>query len=116
MPRATQRVPSRARRKKIIAAAAGYFGRKKNVFKLAKMAVDRARQFSYRDRRDKKGQARRLWIVRINAASRMCGLSYSRLIAALNKASIEIDRKILADLAVSDFAAFQKIAETAKAA
>ena len=116
MPRATQRVPSRARRKKIIAAAAGYFGRKKNVFKLAKMAVDRARQFSYRDRRDKKGEARRLWIVRINAASRMCGLSYSRLIAALNKASIEIDRKILADLAVSDFAAFQKIAETAKAA
>ena len=116
MPRATQRVPSRARRKKIIAAAAGYFGRKKNVFKLAKMAVDRARQFSYRDRRDKKGDARRLWIVRINAASRMCGLSYSRLIAALNKASIEIDRKILAELAVSDFAAFQKIAETAKAA
>ncbi len=116
MPRATQRVPSRARRKKIIAAAAGYFGRKKNVFKLAKMAVDRARQFSYRDRRDKKGEARRLWIVRINAASRMCGLSYSRLIAALNKASIEIDRKILAELAVSDFAAFQKIAETAKAA
>jgi len=116
MPRATQRVPSRARRKKIIAAAAGYFGRKKNVFKLAKMAVDRARQFSYRDRRDKKGEARRLWIVRINAASRMCGLSYSRLIAALNKASIEIDRKILAELAISDFAAFQKIAETAKAA
>jgi large subunit ribosomal protein L20 len=116
MPRATQRVPSRARRKKIIAAAAGYFGRKKNVFKLAKMAVDRARQYSYRDRRDKKGSARRLWIVRINAASRLCGLSYSRLIAALNKARIEIDRKILAELAVSDFAAFQKIAETAKAA
>jgi len=116
MPRATQRVPSRARRKKIIAAASGYFGRKKNVFKLAKMAVDRARQFSYRDRRDKKGQARRLWIVRINAGARLCGISYSRLIAALNKASIEIDRKILAELAVSDFAAFQKIAETAKAA
>lgn len=116
MPRATQRVPSRARRKKIITAAAGYFGRKKNVFKLAKMAVDRARQYSYRDRRDKKGSARRLWIVRINAASRLCGLSYSRLIAALNKARIEIDRKILAELAVSDFAAFQKIAETAKAA
>jgi len=116
MPRATQRVPSRARRKKIIAAAAGYFGRKKNVFKLAKMAVDRARQFSYRDRRDKKGSARRLWIVRINAGARLCGISYSRLIAALNKARIEIDRKILAELAVSDFAAFQKIAETAKAA
>lgn len=116
MPRATQRVPSRHRRKKIIAAAKGYFGRKKNVFKLAKMAVDRARQYSYRDRRDKKGSARRLWIVRINAASRLCGLSYSRLIAALNKARIEIDRKILAELAVSDFAAFQKIAETAKAA
>jgi large subunit ribosomal protein L20 len=116
MPRATQRVPSRNRRKKIIAAASGYFGRKKNVFKLAKMAVDRARQFAYRDRRDKKGQARRLWVVRINAASRQCGVSYSRLIAALNKANIGLDRKILADLAVSDFAAFQKVAEVAKAA
>jgi large subunit ribosomal protein L20 len=116
MPRATQRVPSRNRRKKIIAAASGYFGRKKNVFKLAKMAVDRARQYAYRDRRDKKGQARRLWVVRINAAARLCGISYSRLIAALVKANIDLDRKILADLAVTDFAAFQKVAEVAKAA
>jgi large subunit ribosomal protein L20 len=116
MPRATQRVPSRHRRKKIIAAASGYFGRKKNVFKLAKMAVDRARQYSYRDRRDKKGQARRLWIVRINAAARLSGLTYSKLIAQLAKANIILDRKILADLAVSDLAAFQKIAGIAKAA
>jgi large subunit ribosomal protein L20 len=116
MPRATQRVPSRNRRKKIIAAASGYFGRKKNVFKLAKMAVDRARQYAYRDRRDKKGQARRLWVVRINAAARLCGISYSRLIAALVKSNIDLDRKILADLAVTDFAAFQKVAEVAKAA
>jgi large subunit ribosomal protein L20 len=116
MPRATQRVPSRNRRKKIIAAASGYFGRKKNVFKLAKMAVDRARQYAYRDRRDKKGQARRLWVVRINAAARLSGSTYSRLIAALVKANIDLDRKILADLAVTDFAAFQKVVEVAKAA
>ncbi|MBK8804051.1 MAG: 50S ribosomal protein L20 [Fibrobacteres bacterium] len=116
MPRATQRVPSRNRRKKIIAAAAGYFGRKKNVFKLAKMAVDRARQYAYRDRRDKKGQARRLWVVRINAAARICGTTYSRLIAALLKAQIELDRKVLADLAVSDMAAFQRVVEVAKVA
>jgi large subunit ribosomal protein L20 len=116
MPRATQRVPSRNRRKKIIAAASGYFGRKKNVFKLAKMAVDRARQFAYRDRRDKRGQARRLWVVRINAAARLSGTTYSRLIAALAKTGIELDRKILAELAVSDFAAFQRVVEVAKAA
>jgi len=116
MPRATQRVPSRNRRKKIIAAASGFFGRKKNVFKLAKMAVDRARQYAYRDRRDKRGQARRLWVVRINAAARMCGTTYSRLIAALVKSEIVLDRKILAELAVSDFSAFQRVVEVAKAA
>jgi|ERR1035437_2235514 large subunit ribosomal protein L20 len=116
MPRATQRVPSRNRRKKIIAAASGYFGRKKNVFKLAKMAVDRARQYAYRDRRDKKGQARRLWVVRINAGARLCGTTYSRLIAALLKANISLDRKVLADIAVSDFAAFQRVVEVAKVA
>ena len=116
MPRATQRVPSRARRKKIIAAAAGYFGRKKNVFKLAKMAVDRARQFSYRDRRDKKGSFRRLWIARINAACRMEGLSYSRFIEGCAKAQVQVDRKMLADMAVRDPEGFKAVVAKAQAA
>lgn len=116
MPRSTPRVASRRRRKKIIAAAKGYFGRKKNVLVLAKMAVDRARQYAYRDRRDRKGQFRRLWIARINAGVRMCGMNYSRFIAGLSKANIQIDRKVLADLAVTDFDAFRKIVEIAKAA
>jgi large subunit ribosomal protein L20 len=116
MPRSAPNVATKRRHKKWIKAAKGYFGRKKNVFQLAKMAVDRARQFAYRDRRDRKGEFRRLWIVRINAGARLCGLSYSRFMAGLTKANIQLDRKVLADLALNDFATFQKIAEIVKAA
>ncbi len=116
MPRSAPNVATKRRHKKWIKAAKGYFGRKKNVFQLAKMAVDRARQFAYRDRRDRKGAFRRLWIVRINAGARLCGMTYSTFIAGLVKANIQLDRKVLADLAVNDFATFQKIAEIAKAA
>jgi large subunit ribosomal protein L20 len=116
MPRSAPNVATKRRHKKWLKAAKGYFGRKKNVFQLAKMAVDRARQFAYRDRRDRKGAFRRLWIVRINAGARLCGLTYSTFIAGLVKANIQLDRKVLADLAVNDFATFQKIAEIVKAA
>ena len=116
MPRSAPNVATKRRHKKWIKAAKGYFGRKKDVFQLAKMAVDRARQFAYRDRRDRKGAFRRLWIVRINAGARLCGMTYSTFIAGLVKANIQLDRKVLADLAVNDFATFQKIAEIAKAA
>lgn len=116
MPRSAPNVATKRRHKKWLKAAKGYFGRKKNVFQLAKMAVDRARQFAYRDRRDRKGAFRRLWIVRINAGARLCGMTYSTFIAGLVKANIQLDRKVLADLAVNDFATFQKIAEIAKAA
>jgi large subunit ribosomal protein L20 len=116
MPRSAPNVATKRRHKKWLKAAKGYFGRKKNVFQLAKMAVDRARQFAYRDRRDRKVQFRRLWIVRINAGARLCGMTYSTFIAGLVKANIQLDRKVLADLAVNDFATFQKIAEIAKAA
>lgn len=115
MPRSAPNVATKRRHKKWIKAAKGYFGRKKNVFQLAKMAVDRARQFAYRDRRDRKGAFRRLWIVRINAGARLCGMTYSTFIAGLVKANIQLDRKVLADLAVNDFATFQKIAEIVKA-
>lgn len=116
MPRSAPNVATKRRHKKWIKAAKGYFGRKKNVFQLAKMAVDRARQFAYRDRRDRKGAFRRLWIVRINAGARLCGMTYSTFIAGLVKANIQLDRKVLADLAINDFATFQKIAEIVKAA
>ena len=116
MPRSAPNVATKRRHKKWLKAAKGYFGRKKNVFQLAKMAVDRARQFAYRDRRDRKGAFRRLWIVRINAGARMYGMSYSRLMNGLKKASINVDRKVLADLAVHDIAAFGALAEKAKAA
>jgi large subunit ribosomal protein L20 len=116
MPRSTHRVPSRTRRKKIIKAAKGYYGRRKSNLKLAKEAVDKARVFSYVHRKDKKAAFRTLWTMRINAAARECGLTYSKLIAGLKKASITLDRKILADLAVSDATAFAKVVDLAKAA
>ena len=116
MPRATHRVPSRARRKKIIKAAKGYYGRRKSNLKLAKEAVDKARTFAYTHRKDKKAAFRTLWTVRINAAARECGTTYSKLIAGLKKAQISLDRKILADLAISDSGAFSKLADLAKAA
>ena len=115
MPRVKRGVTARARHKKVIAQAKGYQGRRKNVYRVAKQAVIRAGATAYRDRRQRKRQFRALWIARINAAARECGLSYSRLINGLNKADIDIDRKMLADIAVFDKAAFAEIAEKAKA-
>ncbi len=115
MPRVKRGVTARARHKKVIAQAKGYQGRRKNVFRVAKQAVIRAGATAYRDRRQRKRQFRALWIARINAAARECGLSYSRLIDGLNKADVSIDRKVLADIAVFDKAAFAEIAERAKA-
>jgi large subunit ribosomal protein L20 len=95
--------------------AKGYRGRRKNVYRIAKQAVMKAGQYAYRDRRQRKRQFRALWIARINAAARECGLSYSVFMNGLKKASIQVDRKVLADLAVFDKSAFEKIAERAKA-
>jgi large subunit ribosomal protein L20 len=108
-------VTAHARHKKVIAQAKGYYGRRKNVFRVAKQAVIKAGQYAYRDRRQKKRQFRALWIVRINAAARENGLSYSRFMAGLKKAQVLIDRKVLADLAVFDKAGFAALAEQAKA-
>lgn len=116
MPRVKRGVTARARHKKVLNKAKGYYGARSRVYRVAKQAVTKAGQYAYRDRRQRKRQFRRLWITRINAAARMYDISYSRLIDGLNKASIEIDRKVLADLAVHDIEAFGKIAEKAKAA
>ena len=107
---------SRRRHKRRLKLAEGFRGRRKNCFKLAKRAVEKALQFSYRDRRAKKRDFRGLWIVRINAAARLNGLSYSKLINGLAKANVELDRKVLAELAFHDPASFAVIAEKAKAA
>jgi large subunit ribosomal protein L20 len=115
MPRVKRGVTARARHKKVLAQAKGYRGRRKNVYRVATQAVTKAGQYAYRDRRQRKRQFRALWIARINAAARECGLSYSRMINGLKKAAIEIDRKILADLAVYDKNAFSVLAEKAKA-
>ena len=114
MPRVKRGVTAHARHKKVIEQARGYRGRRKNVFRVAKQAVTKAGQYAYRDRRQKKRVFRALWIVRINAAAREYGLSYSRLINGLNKSAIDIDRKLLADLAVSDKQAFAELAKQAK--
>ncbi len=116
MPRVKRGVTAHAKHKKILALAKGYRGRRKNVFRVAKQAVIKAHQYAYRDRRRKKREFRALWIVRINAAARQCGLSYSRLINGLSKAAVEVDRKVLADLAVFDQTAFAQLADKAKAA
>jgi large subunit ribosomal protein L20 len=116
MPRVKRGVTARARHKKVMEQAKGYRGRRKNVYRVATQAVTKAGQYAYRDRRQKKRDFRALWIVRINAAARECGLSYSRFMNGLRKAAIEIDRKVLADLAVFDKAAFAALAEKAKAA
>ena len=115
MPRVKRGVTARARHKKVIAQAKGYRGRRNNVFRIAKEAVMKAGQYAYRDRRVKKREFRALWIARINAAVRELGMSYSVFMNGLKKASIEVDRKVLADLAVHDKVAFAKIAEQAKA-
>lgn len=115
MPRVKRGVTARARHKKVIAQAKGYRGMRRNVYRVAVQAVTKAGQYAYRDRRQRKRQFRALWIARINAAARECGLSYSRFINGLKKAAIEIDRKVLADLAVYDKVAFGALAEKAKA-
>jgi large subunit ribosomal protein L20 len=115
MARVKRGVTARARHKKVISKAKGYYGRRKNVFRVATQAVTKAGQYAYRDRRQRKRQFRALWIARINAAAREHGLSYSRFISGLKKASIEIDRKVLADIAVYEKEAFAQLAEQAKA-
>lgn len=115
MPRVKSGVTARARHKKVLALAKGYRGRRGNVYRVAKQAVMKAAQYAYRDRRAKKRDFRRLWIVRINAAARLNGITYSQFIAGLTKAGIALDRKVLADIAVHDEAAFARIAEQAKA-
>ena len=115
MPRVKRGVTARARHKKIIALAKGYRGRRKNVYRIAKQAVMKAGQYAYRDRRQRKRQFRALWIARINAAAREVGLKYSTFMNGLKKAQIEVDRKVLADLAVFDKPAFAALAIQAKA-
>jgi large subunit ribosomal protein L20 len=114
MPRVKSSVASRRRRKKILKLAKGYRGGRSKLYRTAKEAVARALQYAYRDRKVKKRDFRRLWIIRINAAARMNGLSYSQFMEGLKKAEININRKILADLAVRDADAFAKLAEIAK--
>lgn len=115
MPRVKSGVQAHARHKKVIKAAKGYRGRRKSCFRIATQAVDKARQYAYRDRKVKKRDFRSLWIVRINAAARVNGLSYSRFMHGLSQAGIELDRKVLADIAVRDADGFAKLAETARA-
>ena len=114
MPRVKRGVTARARHKKVLDAAKGYRGRRKNVYRIAKEAVMKAGQYAYRDRRQRKRQFRALWIVRINAGARELGMNYSALMNGLKKAAIEVDRKVLADLAVFDKPAFAAIANQAK--
>src|SRR3990167_11534033 len=115
MTRIKRGVTARARHKKVLAQAKGFRGRRKNVYRIAKEAVMKAGQYAYRDRRQRKRQFRVLWIARINAGARECGLTYSRFMNGLKKSAIEVDRKVLADLAVFDKAAFAKFVELAKA-
>ena len=116
MPRARSGVVARRRRKKVIAQAKGHRAGRHSLFKQANESVMHALQYAYEHRRDRKGDFRRLWIARINAAARLNGLSYSQLMSGLKRAQVEIDRKLLADLAVRDTATFTTLAETAKAA
>ena len=116
MPRVKRGPKRAAKRKKILKLSSGYFGVKSNAYRMAKQQVDKSLAYAYRDRRQKKREMRRLWIVRINAAARLHGLSYSRLIAGLKAAGSELDRKMLADLAVRDEQAFAALAELAKKA
>lgn len=115
MPRVKRGVTARARHKKVLKEAKGYYGARRKTFKTARQAVIKAGQYAYRDRRVRKREFRALWITRINAAARENGLSYSRLINGLKQAGIELDRKVLADMAVNDKAGFAAVAEQAKA-
>ncbi len=114
MPRVKRGPRARRRRKKILRAAKGYVGGRRRLYKNAKETVHRAWTFAYRDRRQKKRDFRRLWITRINAATRQNGLNYSRFISGLNKAGVELDRKVLADMAVFDGPGFAKLVDVAK--
>ncbi|MGD1990944.1 MAG: 50S ribosomal protein L20 [Chromatiales bacterium] len=116
MPRVKRGVTAHARHKKVLKQAKGYYGARRKVYRVAKQAVIKAGQYAYRDRRQKKRQFRSLWITRINAEARNNGISYSRMMDGLNKAGIEVDRKMLADLAIHDKPAFGALAEQAKAA
>jgi large subunit ribosomal protein L20 len=116
MPRVKRSVHARKKRRKVLEQARGYFGIKKSSYKYAKEQVDHSLVYAYRDRRTRKRNFRRLWIIRINAAARQEGLSYNQFVAGCKKANIELDRKVLADLAVREPAAFKVIAEQAKAA
>ena len=115
MPRVKRGVTARAAHKKVLKQAKGYRGARSRVFRVAKQAVTKAGQYAYRDRKAKKRMFRRLWIARINAAARAHGITYSRLIQGLKVAGIEVDRKVLADLAIADDAAFGAIVDKAKA-
>lgn len=116
MPRVKRGVTAHARHKKVLEEAKGYYGARSKVYRIAKQAVIKAGQYAYRDRRQKKRQFRALWIARINAGARENGMSYSRLIDGLKKATIEIDRKVLADLAIFDRSAFSALCTKAQAA
>ena len=116
MPRVKRGVTAGRRHKKILSQAKGYYGARSRVFRVAKQAVIKAGQYAYRDRRQRKRQFRALWIVRINAGARELGLSYSRLSSGLKKAGIEIDRRVLADLAMNEKAAFAAVVDRAKVA
>jgi large subunit ribosomal protein L20 len=116
MSRVKRGVTSHARHRKVLTQAKGYYGRRKNTIRVAKQAVDKAGQYAYRDRKVKKRTFRSLWIQRINAAARLHGLTYARFIEGLKKAGIELDRKVLADIAVREPDAFKSLAETAASA
>ncbi|KAA8977069.1 MULTISPECIES: 50S ribosomal protein L20 [Gammaproteobacteria] len=116
MPRVKRGVVARRRHKKVMKQAKGYYGARSRVYRVAKQAVIKAKQYAYRDRKQRKRQFRALWIARINAGARANGLSYSRLIAGLKKANVEIDRKVLADLAMNEKQAFSAVVEKAKTA
>ncbi len=114
MPRSVNSVAKRARRKKVLKQAKGYFGRRKNVWTVAKNAVDKAMLYSYRDRRVKERNFRSLWITRVNAAARLHGMSYSKFMGGMKAANLDLNRKVLADLAMNHPAAFEAIAKKVK--
>lgn len=116
MARVKRGVTAHARHKKVVKQAEGYYGRRKNIYRVAKQAVDKADQYAYRDRRVRKRSFRALWIQRINAAARSLGITYGRFINGLDKAGVDVDRKVLADLAVREPEAFKALVEKAKAA
>ena len=116
MARVKRGVPAHAKHKKVLKKAKGYYGRRKNTIRIAKQAVEKANQYAYRDRKNRKRSFRALWIQRINAAAREQGLTYGRFINGLGRAGVEVDRKVLSDLAITEPAAFAAIVEKAKAA